>query len=401
MAELDLNTTFSLSGHDSLVATDLIKGALALRLPVALWRMPGSAESFLLIQQNEALQFEHQLNNATRGFALSPFVPDTRGLAILQPDFLLKLSASGVEVLTADIDFVAELKAAAKPVVDKDFTGLLHSSVANLGSASSQNNYCKLVSEAVEAINQGAMEKVVLSKMKQKELPGNFDPLALWLSLTEKYPSAFVSFVSVPEYGTWLGATPELLMEVREKRYFRTVALAGTKPACETAEKEIAWSQKEIEEQALVSRYIINCFKTIRLRDFEEKGPRTITAGHLHHLQTTFTADMQATGFPDLPKQMLELLHPTSAVGGMPRKEAIQFILDNESHNRQLYSGFLGPVDIENKTALFVNLRCLQLLQGKAIFYSGAGITQDSVPEKEWTETELKADILGKVLEGM
>jgi isochorismate synthase len=158
------------------------------------------------------------------------------------------------------------------------------------------------------------------------------------------------------------------------------------------------WTQKEIEEQALVSRYIINCFKTIRLREFEEDGPRTVQAGNLIHLKTKFSVDMNEVGFPTLGTTMIKLLHPTSAVCGMPKDKAFDFLKANENIDRKFYSGFLGPVNIEKATNIFVNIRCAEFGKNKVSFYSGAGITQDSDPEKEFLETELKMKIMEKVV---
>src|SRR5690606_14602969 len=152
---------------------------------------------------------------------------------------------------------------------------------------------------------------------------------------------------------------------------------------------QASWTQKEIEEQALVSRYIINCFKKIRLREYDEKGPKTVKAGNLMHLKTDFTVDTRSVNFPELATVMLELLHPTSAVCGMPRQPALEFIKNNEGFDRRLYSGYLGPVNLMGETNLFVNLRCMALKSDQATIYAGAGVTVDSDPEKEWQETEM------------
>jgi isochorismate synthase len=208
-----------------------------------------------------------------------------------------------------------------------------------------------------------------------------------------------VSFVSSPIIGTWIGATPEVLVSVEDNRIFRTVALAGTKAFTEgTNLKQVAWTQKEIEEQALVSRYIISCFKKIRLREFEEHGPKTIVAGNLMHLKTDFTVDMKATNFPQLGSVMLKLLHPTSAVCGMPLETALDFLKEHEGYNREFYSGYFGPVNVQNNITLFVNLRCMQLFGNQALIYAGAGVTIDSVPSTEWEETEMKMNTLLNVI---
>jgi isochorismate synthase len=148
----------------------------------------------------------------------------------------------------------------------------------------------------------------------------------------------------------------------------------------------------------LVCRYIINCFKKIRLREYLEQGPKTVVAGNVMHLKTDYEVDMKEVNFPQLGSVMLKLLHPTSAVCGMPLEASIQFLKEQEGYQREFYSGYLGPVNYQNESSIFVNLRCLQLLEGKARLYAGAGVTVDSVPEKEWEETEMKMKSLLGVL---
>ena len=152
--------------------------------------------------------------------------------------------------------------------------------------------------------------------------------------------------------------------------------------------------KKEIEEQAMVSRYIIEQFKTIRLREFTESGPRTVQAGNMIHLKTEYTVDLDNVIKPELGSVMLQLLHPTSAVCGMPKFSALSFIIANESLSRELYSGFIGPVNMNGLTQLYVNLRCMQILKTRAVLYAGAGITHGSKAEKEWAETALKCQTL-------
>jgi isochorismate synthase len=86
----------------------------------------------------------------------------------------------------------------------------------------------------------------------------------------------------------------------------------------------------------------------------------------------------------------LQTIHPTPSVGGLPKKEAFEFISTHEKHDRGYYTGFLGPLNIENKSQLFVNLRCMQLFEKEFVLYSGAGITAASVAEREWEETDNK-----------
>jgi len=99
--------------------------------------------------------------------------------------------------------------------------------------------------------------------------------------------------------------------------------------------------------------------------------------------------------------ELLCKLHPTPSVGGLPIKKALDFIVQNEKHNRAYYAGFLGPINISKKSAIFVNLRCLQLIENEFVLYSGAGITASSVAEKEWEETENKMLTLMNVINSL
>lgn len=261
-----------------------------------------------------------------------------------------------------------------------------------------KEEFLKYISQSIETIKSGAFQKVVPARSEQLSLTEQFDLFENFNRLCEAYPNAFVSVVSIPDVGTWMGATPEVLISV-DQEHFQTTSLAGTQkhnPALPLS--EVAWTQKEIEEQAMVSRYIINCFKQIRLREFEEAGPKTVIAGNLIHLKTAFKVDMKATNFPQLGNVMLNLLHPTSAVCGMPKIPAADFIKQYENGNREFYSGYLGPVNGQEETHLFVNLRCMQLLGNSAILYAGAGVTEDSIPEKEWLETALKMNTLLNII---
>ncbi len=205
--------------------------------------------------------------------------------------------------------------------------------------------------------------------------------------------------VSSPDTGTWLGASPELLVSIDANDKFKTIALAGTLPyQPEMNLKSVAWTQKEIEEQALVSRYIINCFKKIRVREYAEHGPRTVVAGSLLHLRTDYEVDMKEVNFPQLGSVMLTLLHPTSAVCGMPLDPALDFLHKNEGYDREFYSGYLGPVHFDGESQLFVNLRCVQVFENSARIYAGAGVTADSDPSKETEEVDMKIQTLNKII---
>ncbi len=254
------------------------------------------------------------------------------------------------------------------------------------------------VVEAVQCIKKGIFDKVVLSRFDDQALPTDFELMKAFEMACDTYPNAFIYLVSTPNFGCWLGATPETLLEIKDHQ-FKTVSLASTqKLRADQTMNEVAWTQKEIEEQAMVSRYIIDCFKKIRLREYLENGPKTVKAGRMAHLKTIYQVDMEAVNMPELGSTMLELLNPTSAVCGMPLQPALDFIKKHEKYDRELYAGFLGPINISGYTHLFVNLRCMKIMGNTGRFYAGAGITEDSNPEKEFEETQLKMQTLKRIV---
>ena len=112
-------------------------------------------------------------------------------------------------------------------------------------------------------------------------------------------------------------------------------------------------------------------------------------------------------------------MHPTPAVCGYPKQKAKDFILQNETYSRAYYTGFLGELNLkQSKTRntnrrnvennayatvktysnFYVNLRCMQFKDDKALIYVGGGITKDSVAENEWEETLNKTKTIGNVL---
>lgn len=384
----------------SLPISKALKAILRDEMAFAVWRNPGQTAVSVIAQSNVKSQMKPDISQ-WKGFAFFPFDETQEGFCIAPESYYRfesgrKIHQQGIEIA----DFSAQDEIEPIDIKHNDFRSYF--SPENTVKDDEEEDFCTMVSDAVSEIEAGNLQKVVLSRCKSLSLNSPIGLVTLFLQLAAKYPNAFISCVGIPDHGLWMGASPETLLQVRDKRFFHTVSLAGTQPVADTAAiQDIAWKHKEIEEQALVSRYIINCFKKIRLREYEENGPRTVRAGAMMHLKTDFNVDMHAVNFPELGSVMLELLHPTSAIAGMPRTESLAYIQANENYKRDFYAGYLGPVNLENQTHLFVNLRCMQLLESKALLYAGAGITADSDPEKEWQETEIKCNTMMSVIQAL
>ena len=363
---------------------------------ISVWQLPQTSKKHIMVgRQGVQALTEVTLEELGQGFIMSPFDSVKSKFFIPANETYVVENGECSSIPTSPMEITQTVKGNTQLPSPLPFHLPKHPGKGEVD----KQEYLALVAKVLQHIKQGKLEKLVPARNKRIVLPPHFDLTQTFLHLCAAYPNAFVSLVSSPETGTWLGASPELLVSLQGDRLFKTVAVAGTQPhQPHTNLKAVAWTEKEIEEQALVSRYIINCFKKIRLREFEEHGPKTWRAGDLLHLKTDFEVDRVATNFPQLGSVMLQLLHPTSAVCGMPREASIQFIRENESFDRQFYSGYLGPVNYQNESHVYVNLRCLQWANQEATLFAGAGVTLDSTPEKEWEETELKLNSLLKVI---
>lgn len=364
--------------------------ALSQGLSVALWRLPNQQKITLLISTNKKVLDEVTLEELKPGFVMAPFSP-AGSKYFLEASHLFEFTTVLSELTQGQFCDQAE---------KSNFKGLpkFHISKYNTQETTAES-FIELVKLSINAIESGSFEKVVPSTKRKVEVPIDFDLLDAFESLSQRYPAAMVSLVSDSTFGTWMGASPELLVSTDKHNIFRTVALAGTQPYKEGVPmRSVSWTQKEIEEQALVERYIISCFKKIRVREYDEHGPKTVQAGNLIHLKSDFEVNMKDVNLPQMGSVMLKLLHPTSAVCGMPMDASYKFLEANEGYDREFYSGYLGPVNIDNESHLFVNLRCLKWCGNQIYQFAGAGVTIDSVPEHELKEVEMKFETIRKAI---
>ena len=391
------------------------EAAKALGFPAALWRLPQTSEIKLLISIREGItRTQPDFEKLSSGFIISPFLAlENDDVFLMQGDIIVSFLETNLitrvenhlgeehpEVIKL-ISLANTIAAESKP--ESSRSSMLIGVV--LPDEDSKDRFKRTVELGVTAVKQNDLKKIVLSRTKELSYnEDQFQPAKAFLKLAKAYPHAFVSLVNLPDQKElWLGASPETLVEQKSNGIFKTMSLAGTQKARNEhgeimPKYDIRWGQKEIEEHALVSRYIVECFKKIRLREYKETGPKTFLAGNVYHLKTEFEVDTVALNFPELPNLMLNLLHPTSAVCGEPKISALKFLSEVEGYDRSFYSGFLGPVQVEGESNIYVNLRTVRLKGGKATFYAGAGITEDSLPDREWEETEMKCDTLLKVI---
>jgi isochorismate synthase len=326
----------------------------------ALYRLPHSEEIFLI----HASQFEplkkipiHDVEHH-QGFVISEFLSD--GFC-----YVIEGNKTSIKALSE-----ITLKTDLQEIV--------------FGSKNEKPLYLERANHFVNAFNT-RFKKAILSRIKPADVPVDFSPIKAFSSLCKRLPDAFIYLHYTPQFGMWMGATPEPLLVQTDDGFF-TVSLAGTKKHSD----KIVWGIKELEEQDFVTEYIEQLLSDATI-GYERQKTQTIKAGKMAHLKTIFHLKP-----PFKIGELLNKLHPTPAVCGLPKDQAMSLIADVEGYNRQLYTGFVGPNTDQLK--IFVNLRCMQLFKNKALVYVGGGITQHSDPEQEWLETELKASTMLEVL---
>ncbi|WP_439185023.1 isochorismate synthase [Carboxylicivirga taeanensis] len=264
------------------------------------------------------------------------------------------------------------------------------SSVSDSVYEDDYQSYLSNFNKMHDALDNDKLSKVILSRaLKGPQIKKNHI-VDIFENLAAKYPHAFVYAISSPDKGTWIGAGPELLLK-NQSGNLSTVSLAGTLPN----EDQYRWTGKEITEQLFVTEYIENVLLHHQAQNIEYSQPKSVNAGQVKHLCTNFRFGLSEINGNHIG--LLYDLHPTPAVCGLPKEEAYQLILETEKHDRQFYSGFLGPVT-KGSYEFYVNIRCLKVTEDQCVLFIGGGLTKDSEAKKEWLETELKAQTLLSVL---
>ncbi|MFD0797413.1 chorismate-binding protein [Maribacter chungangensis] len=368
------------------MVADLIARAkiqLKKELPFVLYSKPKEAVLNAVFQADNTL---HEVVDYTeQGFVFAPFL-DRKSPVLLKADEVSKVT------------FEVPLQQATAPIQEVS------------SNPDEEQRYIELVQKAILEIQSGNCKKIVLSRTIHVSLDKPI--FVVFKELLNTYSNAFCYLWYHPKVGLWLGATPEILVKTSGLN-FTTMSLAGTQNK-EAGQERPDWSSKELREQQYVTDYIAGILAH-RATDVLVNDVETISAGHLWHLRSKITGRFYKGMFKDL----ITALHPTPAVCGLPLGGSRRFILENENYQRTYYTGFLGELNFKKETArnrnrknqensayrsvvttseLFVNLRCMQKVKDSVIIYVGGGITADSEPRSEWSETESKAQTMLRLL---
>ncbi len=319
----------------------------------AAWRLPGNHNiNAVCCNVDDVIECEH-INNNVSGFIFAPFICNTNNRILILPDKFEPISTT-----TSD-----------------DY---------KLGQGCSLAAHCATRQQYVHKIDKtlsmidADMPKIVLSRCQWFAQSNASIVPQLFSVLCEIQPESFVYQVFIPRAGYWIGASPEMLLSVDDSAA-ATMAVAGTQPAA-----NVDWTDKERNEQRWVSKFISSILDNNQIT-YTCSDTHTCLSGNIAHLRTRFSFSLNNSAIGSLLNQ----LHPTPAVCGLPVDKARQAIAELEGYNRSYYTGYVGFAN-KQTTNMYVNIRCLQAFSDGLMLYAGGGITAQSLPDSEWQETELK-----------
>jgi menaquinone-specific isochorismate synthase len=255
-----------------------------------------------------------------------------------------------------------------------------------------QEPYRQAAHQALALVEEGRLDKLVLAVRQQLDLSDAVDPLALLAPLRQSQAGSCRFLWQRHRGSALLGASPERLLSVRQGQ-LRSDALAGTAPCGEGL--ALMASTKDRLEHELVVDTILAGLGGAGLMPRRPRHPRLARHGQLVHLHTPITAALQGHD----PLAIAAALHPTPAVAGLPRREAMGWLRSLEPFERGHYAAPIGWVDAAGDLELRVAIRSGTLQHRQLILTAGAGLVRTSEVERELAEVQLKLGVLQQQLQ--
>jgi len=269
--------------------------------------------------------------------------------------------------------------------------GINHNNIQQ--GESSEVHYLQAVEQALACIENGELEKVVLARWMDIHHDKPFSASRVLHNLRENYPSCFI-FAASMSGSSFLGATPERLLALRGRELL-SGPLAGSVRRGSTPDEDLELqkmlleSSKERHEHDIVIRAIRQALEPHCNSLTVPSEPCILQLPGIQHLYS----EISGTVHKEKEISILEILadlHPTPAVGGMPRQQALAWLAENENLERGWFSGPVGWVNDRGEGDFAIALRVALLRGNSAHLHAGAGIVSGSVPEEELRETKLK-----------
>lgn len=304
----------------------------------------------------------------------------------------------GVDLAGATSTTIARLTALLQAMVARTTSTATHAAAAatpmQRTDAPDQTAHAVAVQAALAAFARGDVEKVVLAR-KTTLQTGALEAhqhVAVLRGLLGKEQRGMAYLVVNTDGDAFFGCSPERLC-VRTKMSLDVDALAGTAPRGSTRDDDDALAArlredgKERREHAAVVDAIVAALQPVSRRLDVPAGPEIVRLGRVQHLHTPIHAELLHAA------PVFSRLHPTPAVAGTPRAEAVEVIAQLEPFERGLYAGFVGVADDDGEH-LTVALRCGSSHDGVVDVFAGGGLVAGAEPAREWLELEKKSSLV-------
>lgn len=234
-----------------------------------------------------------------------------------------------------------------------------------------------------EVIDAGRLDKVVAARRSMIDTGEEIAPALVLTRLGRDYPGC-TRFAVRMGGATFVGATPEWLVR-RSGRRVRSEAMAGS--VAHGASAALLTSEKDRREHDLVVRTLIERLEPHCASLERAPEPHVRELPNVVHLHTPVVGELRR---PTHVLELVDTLHPTPAVGGVPVEAAVDWIAKHEPHARGWYSAPIGWFDADGDGEFIVALRSGLVRGHRAWAYAGAGIVRGSEPDAEYAETDLK-----------
>jgi menaquinone-specific isochorismate synthase len=248
-----------------------------------------------------------------------------------------------------------------------------------------------MVEAARHEASENHIQKVVFARTLKVIFDHQPSLVSAFAHLVDRYPGTYRFYFEPSPGHVFLGATPELLLQVKGNK-LETVALAGSAPRGKTTDEDkdfglgLLADPKNRREQEIVVDRICNDLRPLTSSFRFPKEPRLRQLPNIQHLETPIRACLKHPGIFSPAR----VLHPTPALAGQPRQAAMQMIRQYEPVSRGAYGAPVGWVTPQGDGRLAVAIRS-GIFRGRVgRLYAGAGLLAESNPRKEWEETALK-----------
>ena len=277
-----------------------------------------------------------------------------------------------------------------QPELNTTAAEIIHNSITWDGPGDADIEWKARVSTAVNRIQNGALDKVVLARGFTGRSQSDIDPRPILKKLAAEYPSTWSFAV-----GGLVGATPELLLRLSRKMVTSRV-LAGTISKTGDDERDLALagslarSSKDLEEHEYAVRSVADALEPFCTSTNVPESPYVLHLANVMHLATDVTGALAEKLSHVDAFTILEQLHPSAAVCGTPREQASELIAEIEGMSRGHYAGPVGWIDAAGDGELGIALRCGQISGSEIRIFAGCGIVAGSDPAIELAESEAK-----------